>query len=275
MGMSDPFIIPEISPHISNEINKLKNGSKVAWLGQIHPLSLSADTMYKAIMDNVKIEINSDFYDLYNDEKVADNSHVWDVNSEWDFAEYDLIVAVRIFYACTSASQLIRNLKKVASSDQKIIGDLMSGNNKNFEDVKIEDLNSYLDNCSPEVQSEAQTLSLHFGDDTLVRVYSNSSVVIDGQLCEVFSKPEGSKAIMPMLTTIWKDSGIKSVTLIRSQEGENYTGPINFIAKPNFEDQVLEEKDFSEKGVGLKNIHTFRDSIKNRIYSVCEFVDES
>ena len=269
MGMSDPFLIPEISPHISHELNKLKNGSKVAWLGQIHPLSNKSDAMYKAIMNNVKVQINSDFYDLYNDPNIADNSYVWDVNSEWNFAGYDLIVAVRIFYACTSASQLLRNLKKVVLSDQRIIGDLMSGNNQNFEDINNKDLKKYIADSTNEPDKENKTVSAFYGEDGAVRVYNHSTMVINGFLCEIFTKPKDSKAIIPMLPTIWKNSKINS------GKDVGYANNLRFIAMPNFEDQTVEERDFSNEDIGLTNIYTFRDALKKRIYSICEFSDES
>ena len=129
MGMTDNYLIPKMPQYIASCINKLDSGSRVAWLGQKHPDMKDTDGMYKGIMNLVKVkDLHHDFYDIDNDENVASNSFAWDVNSEWNFENYNLIVAVRIFYACDSASQLIRNIKKMVSTEQNIVGDLMSGN---------------------------------------------------------------------------------------------------------------------------------------------------
>jgi len=174
MGMTDSFLVPRMPQYIAKSINKMKTGDRIAWIGQRHPAMNDTNQMYKGIMEQITVEgLEFDFYDLNNDESIADNSYVWDVNSEWDFEEYDLVVAVRIFYACESASQLVRNVKKITSSGKKIVCDLMSGNTGRFED--------------------------HDFESGEFRRYHSKMV----DEYELFSKPPTSKAILPMLSDIW------------------------------------------------------------------------
>lgn len=180
MGLTDDYLIPKMPQYIASCVNKLNSGSRVAWLGQKHPDMKDADGMYKAIMNLIEVEdLRCDFYDLNNDDSVAENSYVWDVNTEWDFVGYDIIVAVRIFYACNSASQLTRNIKKMVSTGQNVVGDLMSGNTG----IHI---------TNPEDGIYRQYYSTMVGD------------------CEVFIKPANSKAIIPMLPKMWTDYDIKN-----------------------------------------------------------------
>ncbi len=273
MGMSDPFLIPEMSPHISYELNKLKSGAKVAWLGQLHPSMGKQNTMYQGIMDKVNVEIESDFYDLHNDSNIAENSYVWDVNSEWDFKNYDLIVAVRIFYACNSVSKLLKNLKKTINNGQKIVGDLMSGNNQNFTDEKPEDLPSHLRVTSLKTGDVSEKVS-NLDEGDIVRVYQHNVRHVGNTIYEQFTKPAGSITIIPMLVEIWHKSGITAVA--PSWDGTASDNiKTEFVAIPNHEDQILTQKHLEDNDVNIKNIHTFRDSVKKRIYSICEFSDES
>ena len=180
MGMTDGYLVPKMPQHIVKQINNLSSGSRVAWLGQIHPDMNNTSDMYKAIMSLVEVEdLKCDFYDLNNDDSIAENAYVWDVNTEWDFTGYDIIVAVRIFYACNSASQLVRNIKKMVSTGQNIVGDLMSGNT-----------GTHVSN--PE--------------SGVYRQYYSTMV----EDCEVFTKPANSKAIIPMLPRTWIDYDIKN-----------------------------------------------------------------
>jgi len=76
-----------------------------------------------------------------------------------------------------------------------------------------------------------------------------------------FEKKEGSKSIMPMLTQFWP-------------EGTRY------LAKASHEDQTVYMGDFTriqgayeetnKVKLELDNLLTFRDSVKNRFYSLCE-----
>ena len=179
MGMTDHFLVPIIPQYVARSINKMNTGDRIAWIGQRHPAMNDTNQMYKGIMEQIVIEgLEFDFYDLNNDEGIADNSYVWDVNTEWDFEEYDLVVAVRIFYACESASQLVRNVKKVTGNGKKIVGDLMSGNTARFDDNVL-------------------------NPGEFRRYYSK----MHGKY-ELFSKPPTSKAILPMLSDIWISSGV-------------------------------------------------------------------
>lgn len=228
MGMTDSFLMPVIPQYIAESINRLQEGAKIAWIGQRHPAMNDTDQMYKGIMSLVDVDgLEHDFYDINNDEKVASNSYVWDVNTEWDLEGYDLIVAVRIFYACNSASQLLRNIKKVTSSGQRIVGDLMSGNTGEYMDSGL----------------------------GRKQYYSN---VREG--CEVFTKPESSKTIIPMLPVIWKKHQVTDVL-----------GEYNFAAVQNHTDQILPEDDFEKNDIQVTSIHSFRERAKYRIYTICDF----
>ena len=130
MGMTDRFVVQKIPRHVADTINKLERGSRIAWLGQVHPGMGNTNEMYKEIMNLVRVEdLHCDFYDLNNDDSIAGNSYCWDINTEWDFDEsYDLFVAVRVFYACLSVSQFLRNLNKVTSNGTKVVGSFVTGN---------------------------------------------------------------------------------------------------------------------------------------------------
>ena len=239
MGMTDGYLIPKMPQYIAKKINSLDSGSKIAWLGQIHPDMNDTCDMYKAIMNLVEVEdLRCDFYDLNNDDSIAENSYVWDVNTEWNFTGYDIIVAVRIFYACNSASQLVRNIKKMISTGQDIVGDLMSGNTGTHITY-------------PEGDSDD-------GEVIYRRYYST---MVDD--CEVFEKPPNSKAIIPMLPDMWVEHDIK-----------NPVGKFDFGVKQNHEDQILTEKMFIENGIKVTPISVFREPTKYRIYSICEFTND-
>lgn len=180
MGMTDNYLIPKMPQYIADRINKLSSGSRVAWLGQKHPDMKDTDGMYKGIMNLVEVQdLHHDFYDIDNDENIASNSFAWDVNTEWNFENYDLIVAVRIFYACESASQLLKNIKKMVSSGQEMVGDLMSGNTGGYVEL-------------PEPG-----------------VYRKYYINMHGDY-EVFKKPKDSKSIIPVLMDMWIDWEIKN-----------------------------------------------------------------
>lgn len=180
MGITDDYLVPKMPQYIASCINKLDSGSRVAWLGQKHPDMKNTNRMYKGIMNLVEVQdLHHDFYDIDNDENVASNSFAWDVNTEWNFENYDLIVAVRIFYACESASQLLKNIKKVVSSGQNLVGDLMSGNT-----------GGYVEPSDPNIYRKYYT-AMH-GD------------------YEVFTKSKDSKSIIPMLVDMWFDWKIQN-----------------------------------------------------------------
>ena len=180
MGMSDYFLIPEMAGHFAKRLRNLPEDSRIAWLGQKHPAMGNTNLMYRRIKSLTNIRFEEDFYDLHNDETVAHNSYIWDVNSEWDLQEYDLVIACRIFYACESASQLLRNIKKTISSGQVLIADFMSGN----------------------------TGSQHINrDKNEIEFYTHA---IDN--VEVFWKPDSSRSILPMLIEVWQDFKVDSTT---------------------------------------------------------------
>lgn len=177
MGMSDNFLLPTMSVHFAKPLMKLRKGARVAWLGQRHPEMQEVNQMYGNIKKFIDIEFEEDFYDLHNDATIANNSFVWDVNTEWDLSDYDAIVAARIFYACESASQLLKNIENCLQAGQVVIADFMSGNSEHY----VHD---------------------SFGQ----RQYY--STVAGG--CELLTKPAHSKAILPMFPSVWEKFNIKS-----------------------------------------------------------------
>lgn len=228
MGMSDTFLVPAMSAYFAKPLMELQEGSRIAWLGQRHPAMGNTNEMYHRIKSFTNTRFEEDFYDLHNDETVANNSYSWDVNSEWNLQGYDLIVACRIFYACESASQLLRNIRTTISSGQILVADLMSGNTGSQR----------INRNKNQIEFYTSTI-----DDV-----------------EVFWKPDSSRSILPMLTQVWQDFEIESVT-----------GGYQFGAVPNHNDQFITEKDILEKGIDSKWYHSFRDPIKGRIYSIGKF----
>ena len=261
MGISDFWLIPKMSQDVAKQINNLENGSKIAWLGQKHPNMSDTDAMYKEIMKLVEVkDLHNDFYDLYNDDNVSDNSYIWDVNSEWDFEGYDLIVAVRIFYACNSASQLLRNVKKMVSMGQNIVCDLMamSENKKTFEiDDSTDDIKKEMILYGDVDKASANGVNVMF-DNKLGKYRSYVPLTEDD--CEIFAKPKNSKTIIPMLASTWTKNKITNVF-------DEY----KFAAKPTHDDQVLDEESLKEGGIKFTPLSSFRDGVKGRIYTVCEF----
>jgi hypothetical protein len=228
MGITDSFLIPVMPQYIAKSINRLPEGAKIAWIGQKHPAMNDTNQMYESIMSFVEVDaLEHDFYDIKNDKNIARNSYVWDLNTEWNFKGYDLIVAVRIFYASNSASQLLRNIKKATSNGQMIVGDLMSGNTGEYMDSGL----------------------------GRKQYYSN---IREGN--EVFTKPESSKAIIPMLPVIWEKHQVKDAL-----------GGYNFAAVQNHTDQILPEGDFEKNDIQVTSVHSFRERAKYRIYTICVF----
>jgi len=126
MGMTDFDVANKYSSVVSEILNELHIGARVAWLGQKHPKNGTDKFIYDSVMSGVNNDLVHDFYDLNNDE--SDRSFVWDVHSDWDIKGYDLVLGLRVLYLCDSKKKLMLNLKKISKSNQKVVFDFMTGN---------------------------------------------------------------------------------------------------------------------------------------------------
>lgn len=126
MGMTDFEIAGKYASVVSEILNELPVGSTVAWLGQKHPSVGEDKFLYDSIMSGVNNELKHDFYDLNNEE--SGNSFKWDVHSEWTIKGYDLVLGMRILYLCDSRKTLLKNLKNISSTNERVVFDFMTGN---------------------------------------------------------------------------------------------------------------------------------------------------
>ena len=200
MGMTDFEVAEKYTSVISDLLNELPVGSKVAWLGQKHPRMAQDKFLYDSIMSGVNNDLNHHFYDLNNEQ--SENSFKWDVHSAWDVKGYDLVLGLRILYLCDSRELLINNLKNITSTNERIIFDFMTGN----------------------------------------------PVFMNGK--ETFIKKNNSQTILPFFP-------------------EWYEG--DFSVQSNHSDQIVLSKDLTKSGINMQNVLTFRDTVKRRFYTICEF----
>ena len=126
MGMTDFDIANKYSSVVSDILNELHVGAKVAWLGQKHPKNGTDKFIYDSVMSGVNNDLIHDFYDLNNDE--FNGSFIWDVHSEWNIKGYDLVLGLRVLYLCDSRKKLLVNLKNISSNNDRVIFDFMTGN---------------------------------------------------------------------------------------------------------------------------------------------------
>tara|TARA_B100001248_G_C27396750_1_gene466100 strand:- start:1566 stop:2180 length:615 start_codon:yes stop_codon:yes gene_type:complete len=204
MGMTDFEVVSNYSSVVSEMLNELHVGAKVAWLGQKHPSTNEDKFIFDSIMSGVNNDLVHDFYDLNNSQ--FDNSIKWNVHDEWDIKDYDLVLGLRVLYLCDSVEKLLRNLKKISASNKMVVFDFMTGNPTRVDDI------------------------------------------------EVFSKSNDSKTILPFFPEFYKGK---------------------YSVKQNHEDQVITLDKIEGSGMVIKNILTFRDSVKNRFYTLCEVRSES
>ena len=121
MGTSDHHIEIHYKNTISKILNDLPSGSKIAWLGQKLP-SLNKDVfLYKSIMSKVNNSLDHYFFDIENENE--NNSFFWNVHNTWDIKNYDLVLGLRIAYACYSKKNLIKNIKNVVKYNKNVIFD--------------------------------------------------------------------------------------------------------------------------------------------------------
>lgn len=202
--MTDFEIAERYTSVISETLNELPTGAKVAWLGQKHPSAGKDKFLYDSIMSGVNNDLNHDFYDLNNEE--FDRSYRWDVHDSWNIEGYDLVLGLRVLYLCDAKKTLMGNLKNVTLNNGRVVFDFMTGN----------------------------------------------PVLINGK--ETFIKRNNSQTILPFFP-------------------EWYGG--DFSVQSNHDDQIVVYEDLKRTGLIVENILTFRDKIKRRFYSICEFSSDA
>ena len=134
MGHTDNFIFSSFIPALKPYMQSLPKGSSIAWLGQQAP-RLGVNTyLHDTLLSYTQGEMDNHYYDIKNLEGNP-RSHRWDANSDWStsIANFDLVLGIRILYACNSASQVVSNLRYTVENNKKVIFDFMSGNSNTFE----------------------------------------------------------------------------------------------------------------------------------------------
>ena len=126
MGMTDFEVAENYCSVVSDLLNELHIGAKVAWLGQKHPSINEGKFLYTSIMSGVHTQLEHHYYDLNHED--SDESTKWDVHDEWDISGYDLVLGLRVLYLCDSRKKLLRNLIKLCKSNDKVVFDFMTGN---------------------------------------------------------------------------------------------------------------------------------------------------
>ena len=124
--MTDFEIAEKYTSVVSDILNDLPVGSKIAWLGQKHPSINQDKFLYESIMSGVHTQLEHHFYDLNNEEFA--HSYKWDVHGDWNIQGFDLVLGLRVLYLCDSRKKLLSNLKKILKSNQKVVFDFMTGN---------------------------------------------------------------------------------------------------------------------------------------------------
>ena len=126
MGMTDFEVAEKYSSVVSELLNDLHIGAKVAWLGQKHPSIGEDKFLHDSVMSGVHTQLTHHYYDLNNEN--FEDSIKWDVHEEWDISGYDLVLGLRVLYLCDSRKKLISNLSKICKSNDKVVFDFMTGN---------------------------------------------------------------------------------------------------------------------------------------------------
>ena len=135
MGVSDIQLFDVFAPALSEYVKSLRPGSKVAWLGQqSHNIdhyprhTLQGACLHDMLLEYIDVDVEHHYYDIVNENR--GNSFHWDANESWEdiVCGYDLVLGIRILYACESASNTIRNLKYVVENNKTVVFDFMSGN---------------------------------------------------------------------------------------------------------------------------------------------------
>ena len=117
MGVSDNEIFREFVPAIRPYLENLKDGDRIAWLGQQTCKMAQKSSMFGQLSCHIKAKVEHHCFDIENDnfEGYSIHSNWWDANDSWEnkIQGFDLVLGIRILYACDSAKQTLKNLKYV------------------------------------------------------------------------------------------------------------------------------------------------------------------
>ena len=110
MGVTNAFIIPRYVPYVKDFLHQNSTaGDRIAWLGSLGP---AGDHIYLKAVEgpSLGLEHTHTYYDLFHE--LEDNRHIkWDVNTKWNnVAGHNVVMAIRITYACESVALLIENI---------------------------------------------------------------------------------------------------------------------------------------------------------------------
>jgi hypothetical protein len=131
MGISDNEIFREFVPAIRPYLENLKDGDRIAWLGQQSYKMAQKSGMFGQLSCHIKAEVEHHCFDIENKNFEGFNiySNWWDANDSWEnkIQGFDLVLGIRILYACDSAKQTLKNLKYVVDNNRTVVFDFMSG----------------------------------------------------------------------------------------------------------------------------------------------------
>ena len=240
MGFTDGFLFPHFKLALKPYMEALPEGSSIAWLGQQAPRAGVNTSLHDALLGFTYGEMDNHYYDIEN---LGENSRSrwWDANTDWKevVKGYDLVLGIRILYACNSASQVVRNLKYTVENNKKVVFDFMSGNNDRYKDFRR------LHGEGHEQEEETRRRWMTQMHDDI----------------EIFSKR--SDTIIPFFPELYRESMIL-----------NMVGTDKFDAYSNHEDQIIAMKHLRAAGIRVSNLLGVRDPIKNRIYNLTELRKE-
>ena len=115
MGVSDQVIFREFVPAIRPYLENLKDGSRIAWLGQQSCKMVQKDSMFGQLSRHIKVKVEHHCFDIENEDFKGFGicSNWWDANDSWEnkVCGFDLVLGIRILYACDSAKKTLKNLK--------------------------------------------------------------------------------------------------------------------------------------------------------------------
>jgi len=135
MGISDNEIFREFVPAIRPYLENLKDGDRIAWLGQQSYKMAQKSGMFGQLSCHIKAKVEHHCFDIENDnfEGFSIYSNWWDANNCWEnkIQGFDLVLGIRILYACNSAKQTLKNLKYVVDNNKVVVFDFMSGDSIN------------------------------------------------------------------------------------------------------------------------------------------------
>lgn len=127
MGVTNAFIIPQYVPYVKDFLHQNSSaGDRIAWLGSLGP---AGDHIYLKAVEGpgLDLEHTHTYYDLFHE--LEDSRHIkWDVNTKWNnVAGHNVVMAIRITYACESVALLIENISNSLRNNDRVVMDFMSG----------------------------------------------------------------------------------------------------------------------------------------------------